>query len=267
MELAQQPDWSQLPENALALALQYVNQQHRLTNCALVSSSWAAAAAAATPSITAALNVAATADHDSLQSWLAAYGSSTTSLAVSTTGEAAAALPDFSQLPCAKLCSLRLEGVGIRHSSLATPCTLQQATQLLELVIINCLTDDASQLALCIPSTLQALTIKGCLPPGNVEPQMVTSEGRSALPAAFLQQLSRRLSRLTSLALLGNVSEASVQHLSALSTLRSLELRLAPRALCQHPVTTAGLSGLATLTQLTQLALLWAKDTGGDWPH
>ena len=111
---AEQPSepvqWSDLAGPALQLIFKHLPQRHRLGHgscCALVCSSWAAAAAAATGSIV----LEQCADTDSLQLWLHRHGHNLTQLHVS------AASGMLTQLPCPKLTDLLLQG----DSLLAAP--------------------------------------------------------------------------------------------------------------------------------------------------
>lgn len=71
---------SRLPTALLAAILQHVPQRQRLQQCALINSTWAAAAAAATTSID--LTAKYDAQLPPLQSWIRQYGSQLTSLVV-----------------------------------------------------------------------------------------------------------------------------------------------------------------------------------------
>lgn len=256
------PDWTQLPEAVLVLILQHVSQEQRLCSCALVCGRWAAAAVSATaPSVSVALAAEDYAKHVSLSAWLAAHGSTTTSLEVRRIDpHPTLARWDFAELPCAKLRRLHLEGCSIRRSSLSTPGILQHSSQLEELALIVCATDDSDPLCsitlASLPAPLQALTLQYCPALDFVEtPEWaeVPRGARSGLPASFLQNLSR-LSCLTSLAMLDNMSAASLQHISVLSTVRSLQL--SPRWY-KGPESRTALSELSTLTQLTELKVSW----------
>lgn len=240
------PDWSCLPEAALVAILQQINTQHRLARCALVNRSWRTAAKAATSSVAVDVAEADSSKALSLQTWVAANSRSFTSLSVRSSREAAVH-PDFAQMPCAKLRSLRLEYCSIKRTPLAHAGILDIATQLQQLSLIRCSTDDASTLQQSLPCSLQELQIEGPL-----HQPFVSAQSHKLLPAFFLQHLTR-CAGLTCLALSNNLSDASLQHLSSLSKLKRLSLQW-PDGNCRQLGYTA-LHGLSALTDLTCLVL------------
>jgi hypothetical protein len=167
-------------------------------------------------------------------------------------------MPDFSLLPCARLRSLQLEGCSIRRATdqQLQPGILQTASELQELSLVRCRTDDTSTLLRSLPASLQQLTIEGTLPYGSrFEVVSAPWPGQSAaLPASFLQDISRRCRPgLTSLALHSNILSSSLEHLSDLTTLESLSLA-GPTA--EHEqLEPAALRGIYSLHGLTCLAL------------
>ena len=138
VEAEQPPDavqWSDLNGPALQLMLKHVPQRHRLGHgscCALVCSSWAEAAAAATDSLV----LEQCADTDSLQLWLHRHGSDLTQLHVS------AASGMLTQLPCPKLTHLLLQGDSLLAAP-ALPSVLAGLPSLQHLSL-HCTTDSMS---------------------------------------------------------------------------------------------------------------------------
>ena len=113
--------WADLDKWLLQLILSKVPRRHRLGRgscCALVCSSWAEAAAAATDSI----GLKECASTDSLQLWLHRHGRNVAKLRVSV------AYGMLTQLPCPKLTQLQLQGdsllvaPGLPAALAALPC-------------------------------------------------------------------------------------------------------------------------------------------------
>ena len=103
LEAAVAVPWSDVPGSAVKRIMRHVPQRHRLghgSSCALVCSSWAQAAAAATDSIV----LEGCADTESLQLWLRKHGHSLSKLHVRADSGM------LTQLPCPKLADLLLQG-------------------------------------------------------------------------------------------------------------------------------------------------------------
>lgn len=168
---------------------------------------------------------------------------------------------DLSQLPCTKLRSLRLECCSIRQTAPRQPGAgiLQHATQLQQLSLICCLTDDLSTLQQQLPGSLQELLLESICHAGTAGVSMLFPP----LHGGFLQALSRCAS-LTSLALHQGTSDADqipLQHLSTLSTLRSLSLKWPEDR--PDRVTAFALTGISALTHLTSFTLHLGYTTPG----
>jgi hypothetical protein len=257
------PEWSRLPADALALILQLTNQKQRLASCALVHSSWhAAAAVAATNSMSADLSNADSSRRSSLQAFLAAHARTLTKIDVTSCHDTDQQAPDFSQLPCAKLRSLRLEHCSIRKNSPRQPGTLQHAKQLQQLSLLRCLTDDLSTLQQQLPGSLQDVLLESIFPAGAAG----ASTQFPPLHAGLLQALAR-CADLTSLALHQGTSDYGqipLQHLSNLSTLRSLSLKWPTDR--PDRATAFALTGVSALSQLTSFTLHLGYTTPGIVP-
>ena len=184
--------WSDLGRPLLQLILSKVPQRHRLGHgscCALVCSSWAEAAAAATDSIV----LEQCADTDSLQVWLHRHGGNVTKLHVS------AAYGMLTQLPCPKLRHLLLQGDSLIAAP-ALPATLAALPSLQHLNLGLSLDEGAS-----LTTTLTASSTQ-------IRP----------FPPGLLQQLPQEI---THLELFGELSDAALQGLSNLTKCSHLVLR------------------------------------------
>lgn len=126
--------WCCLPKLALQIVFKHVPQGLKVgrpSSCALVCTSWAKAAAAATASI----DLDTCANPDSLQLWLHNHGDNLTKLHVTTTHV------ELTSLPCPKLQDLLLCVKGPardcyagNHLPTSLPCNIvQQLTQLTRL--------------------------------------------------------------------------------------------------------------------------------------
>ena len=217
--------WADLDKWILQIILSKVPQRHRLGHgscCALVCSSWAEAAAAATDNI----QLEQCASTDSLQLWLHRHGRYVTNMHVS------AASGMLTQLPCPKLTHLRLQGDSLLAAP-GLPAALA-ALPSLQHLRLGFSTDQAGTASLTMPSSRP-------LPPG------------------LLHQLGQRgrSQTLTHMQLVGGLSNAAMHRLRGLTKCRGLVLQHI--GLCQQDV---GLSGLQKLQSLTFLRVSGSEKAG-----
>lgn len=240
-------DWSKLPPELLPTILQFVPQQHRFSSCVAVNPAWAAAAVAATRSISIKQ------DQPKLlqQAWAACaprFAAQLTHLTLWTRHEPGwGTFNSKLHLPCAGLCSLKVSSCSMQlksvpsrassspaHSAEAAqdqkagpagpswPGLLDSATGLTRLSL-TCheLCGTAALLALTDLQDLM-LTVSG----GSYE--QWPHEAAVLLPDSFMAQLSG-LTKLTSLQLSATYlqlwSGAGMQHVSHLTRLQRLSLR------------------------------------------
>lgn len=90
-----------LPQEVLVQILQHVPLNNRFSSCALVSTAWAAAACAATDTV----SLKALSDPERLTAWLRMHGPQVSSICIRNGREKALQLQD---LPCSRLCDLQL---------------------------------------------------------------------------------------------------------------------------------------------------------------
>lgn len=274
-------DWSQLPTELLPAVLQHVDLQDRLCRCALVSTAWAAAASAATTSISISCQSAT----DLQEAWAAratSYASQLTHLDLTCHNwQGMYNMGMYSQepcilhLPCTHLRSLevcnptvqllsvparpwcsnrsvplyrRLES-GQCLSMPGAPGLLDTATGLtrLSLQSVTLWGDAAKQLAALTALTdLQDLSL-------SLKPQTNAAHPAWLLPDSFMQQL-RSLTKLTQLQLAGGWtplwSPAGMEHISCLTRLCGLSLASNSGPLVLLSWAATALQCLTTLTRL-----------------
>ena len=208
--------WADLDKWLLQLIFSKVPQRHRLGHgscCALVCSSWAEAAAAATDSI----GLEQCADTDSLQVWLHEHGQNVTKLHVS------AASGVLTHLPCPKLTQLLLQGDSLLAAP-GLPATLAALPSLQHLTL-RISQDKTTATTLTTPST-------------QIRP----------LPPGLLQQLGQQgqCQHVTYIKLVGGLSDAALSELSRLTQCSRLVLRHV--SLCEQAVDLTELQELQMLT-------------------
>jgi len=229
---------AELPPHILALLLRYVPLADRITNCSLVSTQFRAAAAAATLCISTDLRADELGSF-SFRAWLQRYGAHVTSLQLASTA--------VTDLPCQQLKQLKLSHcavqLGADSGQIALTCS---STQLTSLELEICVVAGGAQLpAVATLTNLQRLDLHLYL---RGEPPF-----HGIASDSLLQELSQ-CSKLTHLGLSGAgiiTSDASLQHLSAVTGLEALKLHW----LGQSSISAAGLSTLQYLQQLKSLDL------------
>lgn len=250
-----------LPVDVLTLILKRTTQQHRFSSCALVSSRWAAAAAAATraptfhtisrqlpwPKVAEQRDTRAA----SLQLWLAAHGQHITSLHASAAEPqlllALPAMPalDLNVLPSTILQSLELQQLQVNLPTTGTTVSFQGFTQLTRLSLSSCYFPTAA--VLTPPPALQELSLQGGL-----------WGSCGSLLGTFLQ--SDALHGLTKLTLqddiTGFVLSTCLQHVKKLPCLGSLTLARPLSSSTQGEAAPGShFSDLSNLQHLTELKI------------
>jgi hypothetical protein len=247
-------DFLQLPTEVLVQILQLVEVRHRLSNCSLVHSTWAAAALAATDRID--VDFLADNDLDYMLYWLEQHGvEQVTSL------QFYAGWQDVSEIPCSKLRDLEIsEGVLQLHPADPDyPNMVQTTTGLTRLVLSN----SAMACSDSTLSTLSALTDLQHLELAELALPGVNPLGKDASSqdtwAPITGSLFSQLLKLTHLELdsgTGGASPQTFQHLGCLTDLQHLGLTSVweDYVAGEGWVPTAdGMEGLSQLTQLTSL--------------
>ena len=268
-----------MPRPALSNLLACVPLQQRLASCALVCSSWAEAAIAATNSIvlpepsnghvvTADTRLPRT-DVASLQEWAQQHGSRLTKLHVDLWGQdVAAAAGEWLKLPCPNLQDLLLQSCTLGKGSQVCS-NIAAATGLTSLVLDEITLPGPAgaskpccsvldQLLSAITSLQKLRQLKlGVFRCPELQPEPHSDAvGHSSLPmdlvlqlpARFMQQL-QQLPLLTLLQLGQSATATSLAYLSSLTRLKHLEV-----SSCSFKP--AGcLQGLQQLQTLTQLVL------------
>lgn len=280
-------DWAQLPIELLPAILRHVGLQDRLCRCALVSTAWAAAAKAATTSI----SISRPSATDLQETWAARVPSSASQVShleltcQFTTWASSGQDLCILHLPCMLLRSLQVQGCGRRAMTVqllgagamncssesaplqlddsnperSIPGLLDTATGLtrlsLQMIVLHGDAEQQLAAALTVLTDLQDLSLSLVRPyiPGEGQLPWLLSD-------SIMQQLGG-LTKLTQLQLAAFTkqlcSSAGVQHLSCLKRLCSLSLT---KACCkQHPAGEPMLYPEATvllhLTALTSLKL------------
>lgn len=282
--------WSLLPEEMLAAVLQHIDLPERLGSCALVSAAWAAAAVAATASISFQRSSAA-ALQDAWAACAPRYAAQLTHLLLATGhtrvrdsySDMAAWNPCILHLPCTRLRALEVAGASVllkagrpppppqgynvtrQHAAPTLPGMLDAATGLTRLVLQSVVLSGAPEqqlAALAALPDLQHLSLDlACQAQWCYEQR----EPSPLLPDSFLAQLTQLL-KLTCLCLSSAgqqlLSSTGTQQLSSLVRLQKLCLKqqtdyyVSPSRplLCADAAT-----ALQELTALTHLQLLGVR--------
>jgi len=227
-------DWARLPQGVLEQLMRMVRLGGRLKSCALVCSTWAAAAVSSTNAISTCQD--STADTvDSLVHWLDRHGSFVTQLQLHM-GHGMR----LASLPCPLLHVLLVNEFKVQLAPRTSQRGLLHAvTQLTHLTMqhVTVLEGSKQLTVLSVLTGLQHLVLQGVQEPGG---------DYAALPGSLL----RPLVQLTHLQIERGLSDAALQHLSCLSALQHLQLvRLGATT------TPAALSSLQALQALTCLFL------------
>lgn len=226
--------FAQLPGSALSLILQFVPLQQRLTQCALVCSSWSAAAVLATVCVEHKLQGTAI---QSCEAWLQQYGKQLQSLALAAASYTCNT-PQL-QLPWAEL--KRLQKLHLSKYRLQLPagtaeaCTTTRSPNsgsaaLQELALHDCTLSSASCL-LQLGHGQKHLTRLGLDRPfmRGLEHAKTDVRYRAVLKQlqAVMEALLQQLPQLSVLQLKHiDIGPAAVQHLSAMTRLQDLTLHL-----------------------------------------
>lgn len=253
--------WSGLHEELWKLILSKLPLHQRM-RCSIVSTKLSSAAVAATDQFA----VTSVKHWPSMKLWIEHHAHNLTSLHLcgSSRGDASLTL---TSLPAPRLQQLRLDLVDVQlGSSSEAPGVLQVSTALSQLELNYCNFVDASNDVAALTSlhALQHLQLWG-LNRG--------AQGYS-LPPVVLQQLTA----LTALSLSTDIRASdSLQHISCLTALQTLECYSSHVSAILSPSTTPGFSRLTALTSIrlpamgfdpavllscTQLLKLWLQDDG-----
>lgn len=226
---------AELPPHVLAVLLRYVPLAGRVTNCSLVSTQFREAAAAATLCISTNLR-ADELGNFSFRAWLQRYGAHVTSLQLASTA--------VTDLPCQQLKQLKLSHCAVQLGADSGQNALICSTQLTSLELDECVPAGGAQLpAVATLTNLQRFDLQ-LRTPGPFHG--IASD-------SLLQELSQ-CSKLTHLGLSGAgivLSDASLQHLSAVTGLEALKLHWWG----ESSISAAGLSTLQYLQHLRTLDL------------
>lgn len=243
-------DYAQLPSGVLVQILQLVDARHRLSSCSLVHSTWAAAALAASSSIS--IN-----KHDyfrvkDLKWWLWRNGDHVGSLKFNAKQQ------PVSQLPCSSLRELAVARakLQLRPGPLNYwDNMLEVTTGLTRLVPRRCYMrrrrDNLA--ALSTLTDLQHLMLdRVVLPHASLAHADTTDSNTWApIPGSLCSQLLK-LTHLELSSGVGGMTQETFQHISCLTDLQYLgltALKWDPDG--PHNTTVYGLVGLSRLTQLT----------------
>lgn len=269
-----------IPEEALELVLQRISTPERLRVCALVHSSWHAAAGQTTSEIcTLGRRVPATAIH-SLSSYMSRFGGHITTLRLRQDYlDIAQPMVSLQELPCQNLKVLDLADMTVqlspdsRTESLPLPLThrgvLATATKLTQLVIWDCALLPGDSFAACttLPN-LKCLVLKGIVPLQRMPEDVILPavNAPALLPGRVLAQLTSLtrlyvdstvattdtlvIGRLTQLQFFGLMSHSggSAPALGQLQVLKRLEhVRIEDNAMAVTLETAPGLHNLTGL--------------------
>lgn len=236
-------DFQQLPFEVLCHILQLTAVTQRLSSCALVCTSWAKAAVAATDSIDMSRwpHTADTAPKY-LRRWVYHHGSRLTTLRFSAGAET------VGWLNCPALLHLEVHGGFLKFHCRGSGIGLADSSPRLTRLVLRCchMRTKRDELdALSVLTALQDLTLSNIWPAGV--------DGMHALPsnpkawAPIPGYLFLQLVQLTRLVLENGMRKETFWHFSCLTALQHLEL---------HSFWNDTEEGLGQLSQLTQLTWL-----------
>lgn len=250
-------DWSSLPQVPLISIMRYCSDQHRLTSCALVSSSWAAAAAAATSSVR-------TRQLQQCSTWAQQHGAHITSLhipAAKSPGANAQVIAAFPALLLADLVELQINSSRPKLSALRRAA----ANKLQRLKLKRCTLLKGSAALLdtvaALPA-LQDLALLSISGPSRSDWLKLPSDLLPAVSQLTRLELSRKVvdQSLRHLSCLVNVQELDLCFLTEPTELRGIGQLTALRVLnlrdAQFQLSTSNTPGLAELTRLQELRLV-----------
>lgn len=212
-------DWSQLPQTVLVKMLAKVPTEHRVSCCALVSVSWADAAAVATSSISVAdIDNSSTDKQQSLEQYLDKHGQHITALSYER--DMHNTQPAFTRLPCPNLQKLALNEVAVQLLPCdGLPGLLHAATGLTILALTIPKQTPGFAPSLSVLTSLPSLQDLGILVQTDGYDILNTPPGATeTMPSHVLGHMPR----LTSLLLLGGFGLDSLHPISRLSKLAYL---------------------------------------------